>query len=119
MNIGFKATTPITTGYGKLPYPQTVKLSQVVQASATVLLAEQTFNPVTELSVSDPSGNGIFPCARSYRFPSRHNNGGNLVFMDGHSEYFFRNYITNGAPNDSGVNRAEKKNPDVIWNIYR
>ena len=49
----------------------------------------------------------------------RHNDGGNLVFLDGHSEYFLQKYITNGAPNDSGANRAEKDNPDVIWDIYR
>ena len=122
MNIDLKATTPITTGYGKLPYPQTVKLSSVIQSSATVLLTEQTFNPLTEHlpgGASDDADNGIFPCCRSFRFASRHNNGGNLVFMDGHSEYFFHNYITNGAPNDSGANRAEKLNPDVIWNIHR
>jgi prepilin-type processing-associated H-X9-DG protein len=121
MNIDLKATTPITTGYGKLSYPQTVKLSSVLQAAATVLLTEQTFNPLTEPlpTASDAADNGIFPCNRSYTFPQRHNNGGNLVFMDGHSEFFFQKYITNGAPNDSGVNRAEKDNPDVIWDIYR
>jgi len=42
-----------------------------------------------------------------------------MVFMDGHSEFFFHNYITNGTPNDSDANRAEKLNPDVIWNIHR
>jgi prepilin-type processing-associated H-X9-DG protein len=119
MNIDLKATTPISSSYGKLPYSQTVKLSGVPQPSATVLLTEQAFNPLTEQYVSDPSRNGIFPCARSYRFSMRHNNGGNLVFLDGHSEFFFHNYITNGAPNDSGANRAEIMNPDVIWNIHR
>jgi prepilin-type N-terminal cleavage/methylation domain-containing protein/prepilin-type processing-associated H-X9-DG protein len=121
MNIDLKATTPITTSYGKLPYPQTVKLSRVLQASATVLLTEQTFNPLTEhlADTADDARNGIFPCNRSYTFPKRHNNGGNLVFMDGHSEYFFQQYITNGAPNNQNANRAEKDNPDVIWNIYR
>ena len=49
----------------------------------------------------------------------RHNDGGNLVFMDGQSECFLQKYITNGAPNDSGVNSAEKDSPDVIWDIYR
>ena len=55
------------------------------------------------------------------RFAQRHsgNRGGNLVFIDGHSAYFKRSYITNGAPTDSGANRAEKKNGDVIWNINR
>jgi prepilin-type N-terminal cleavage/methylation domain-containing protein/prepilin-type processing-associated H-X9-DG protein len=122
MNIDLKATTPITASYGKLPYPQTVKLSSVIQSSATVLLTEQTFNPLTEHlpgGASDDARNGIFPCNRSYTFPSRHNGGANLVFMDGHSEFFFQKYIVNGAPDDKGANRAEKMNPDVIWNIHR
>jgi len=96
------------------------KLSTVPNASATVLLTEQTFSPISETYLSSPDRNGIFPCARSYRFSQRHSNvGGNLVFIDGHSAYFKRSYITNGAPNDSGANRAEKRNPDVIWNINR
>jgi prepilin-type N-terminal cleavage/methylation domain-containing protein/prepilin-type processing-associated H-X9-DG protein len=121
MNIDLKAITPISSSYGRLPYPQTVKLSGVPQPSATVLLTEQTFNPLTEHlpTPGDDARNGIFPAARSYRFSMRHNNGGNLAFLDGHSEFFFRNAITNGAPNDSGANRAEIVNPDVIWNIHR
>jgi len=120
MNIDLKATTPMGSSYGKLPYPQMPKMPQVMQSSATVLLTEATFSPALERCLSDPDRNGIFPAARSYRFPMRHNNsGGTLVFIDGHSEFFKRSYITNGAPNDSGANRAEKKNADVIWDMYR
>jgi prepilin-type processing-associated H-X9-DG protein len=124
MNIDLKATTPITGSYGKLPYPAMPKISQVPNPSATVLLTEQAFSPrhETYLATSSDAGrNGIFPCARSYRFGQRHNSdkGGNLVFIDGHSSFFKRSYITNGAANDSGANRAEKKNGDVIWNINR
>ena len=123
MNIDLKATTPITGSYGKIPYPRMPKLSQIPNSSATVLLMEQAFSPVYETylgTASDANRNGIFPCQRSYRFAQRHNNtGANLVFTDGHSAYFKRSYITNGAPNDSGANRAEKKNGDVIWNIHR
>jgi prepilin-type N-terminal cleavage/methylation domain-containing protein len=120
MNIDLKATTPIGGSYGKMPYPTMPKLSTVPNVAATVLLTEQAFSPTHEKYVSDPDRNGIFPCARSYRFSQRHANvGGNLVFIDGHSAYFKRSYITNGAPNDSGANRAEKRNPDVIWNINR
>jgi prepilin-type N-terminal cleavage/methylation domain-containing protein/prepilin-type processing-associated H-X9-DG protein len=120
MNIDLKATTPITSGYGKAPYPQMPKGSAVRNPSATVLLTEMTFSPTKETYVFDPSRNGIFPCERSTRFPARHSGaGGNLVFIDGHSAYFKRNYITNGAPDASGANRAEKMNGDVIWNIYR
>ena len=123
MNIDLKATTPITGSYGKIPYPNMPKLGNVPKPSATVLLTEQAFSPTKETylgTASDANRNGIFPCARSYRFAQRHNNqGGNLVFVDGHSQYFKRSYITNGAPNDSGINRAEKNNGDVIWNINR
>jgi len=124
MNIDLKATTPITGSYGKIPYPQMPKVSQVPNPSSTVLLTEQAFSPGHETylaTAGDAGRNGIFPCARSYRFAQRHNSdkGGNLVFIDGHSSFFKRSYITNGLPNDSGANRAEKKNGDVIWNINR
>ncbi|HWX21788.1 MAG TPA: prepilin-type N-terminal cleavage/methylation domain-containing protein [Candidatus Binatia bacterium] len=120
MNIDLKATTPITSGYGKMPYPNMPKVTTVRNTSATVLLTEMAFSPTKETYVFDPSRNGIFPCERSSRFPMRHNgSGGNLVFIDGHSQYFKRSYITNGAPDASGANRAEKNNPDVIWNINR
>jgi prepilin-type N-terminal cleavage/methylation domain-containing protein/prepilin-type processing-associated H-X9-DG protein len=125
MNIDLKATTPIGSGYGKIPYPAMPKAANVPNPSATVLLTEQAFSPGHETYLPGGSGdwarNGIFPCARSYRFAQRHNGnkGGNLVFIDGHSAFFKRSYITNGAPNDSGANRAEKRNGDVIWNINR
>jgi len=123
MNIDLKATTPIGGSYGKIPYPNMPKISTVPNPSATVLLTEQAFSPTKETylgTAGDANRNGIFPCARSYRFAQRHNNqGGNLVFIDGHSAYFKRSYITNGAASDSGANRAEKLNADVIWNINR
>ena len=123
MNMDLKATTPIGISYGRLPYPLMPKMPQIKQPSATVLLTETAFSPTLErylATASDAGRNGIFPCARSYRFSMRHNNvGGGLVFLDAHSEIFKRSYITNGAPDDSGVNRAERKNNDVIWNPNR
>src|SRR4029077_18777275 len=100
MNIDLKATAPITTSILRMKYPTMPKLSQVPQASATVLLTEALFNPTTERflpKASDNDRNGIFPCNRFYTFPQRHNSGGNIVFLDGHSAYFKRAYITNGA----------------------
>ncbi len=122
MNSDLKATTPITSGYGKLPYPSMPKLSNVRQSTATVLLTEVAFSPTLEkylATSSDADRNGIYPSARSYRFSQRHGAGGNLAFLDGHAAFFKRSYITNGAPDDNGAHRAEKKNPDVIWNINR
>jgi prepilin-type N-terminal cleavage/methylation domain-containing protein len=120
MNIDLKATTPIGSSYGKLPYPTMPKLANIPNSSSTVLLTEAAFSPTAETTAPGPDRNGIFPCARSARFPVRHNgSGGILVFMDGHSSFYKRMYITNGAPDDSGANRAEKMNGDVIWNINR
>jgi prepilin-type N-terminal cleavage/methylation domain-containing protein/prepilin-type processing-associated H-X9-DG protein len=125
MNSDLKATTPMGSSYGKLPYPLMPKLSRVLQPTATVLLAETAFSPTLEAYLvipSDDARNGIYPSARSYRFAQRHggNKGGNIVFLDGHSAYFPRSYITNGAPGgDNGAARAEKDNPDVIWDQYR
>jgi prepilin-type N-terminal cleavage/methylation domain-containing protein/prepilin-type processing-associated H-X9-DG protein len=121
MNSDLKATSPIGSSYSKLPYPQMPKMTAIHQPTATVLLTEVAFSPTLEnyMAGGDNDRNGIYPSARSYRFTRRHNGGGNIVFLDGHAAYFARSYITNGAPNDSGANRAEKDNPDVIWNINR
>jgi prepilin-type N-terminal cleavage/methylation domain-containing protein len=125
MNIDLKATTPITSSYGKLAYPVMPKLSSVPQATATVILTEAAFSPALENiypsgASADAQRNGIFPCNRSWVFPKRHGGtGGVLVFLDGHSSYFKRSYVTNGAPDNSGANRAEKNNPDIIWDIHR
>ena len=121
MNIDLKATAPIGSAIQRLPYPQMPKMATVRQPSATVLLTESLFSPSREIppTAADAARNGIFPAARSYRFAQRHSGSGNLAFIDGHSAMFKRSYITNGASNDSGANRAEKMNPDVIWNIYR
>jgi len=119
MNLFLKATTFIGSGYGKLNYPQMPKYTKVKQPSATVLLTETLFSPTLEAYGPDTTRNGIFPAAQASRFPLRHNSGGTLNFLDGHAAFFKRSYITNGTPNDTGVNRAEKDNPDVIWDMYR
>ena len=122
MNIDLKATAPIGSGIQRLTYPAMPKITAIPNTASTVMLTETTFSPGSERYLPTPGDadrNGIFPAGRSYRFPNRHNGGGNLVFIDGHSAYYKRSYIINGAPNDQGANRAEKMNPDVIWNIYR
>jgi prepilin-type N-terminal cleavage/methylation domain-containing protein/prepilin-type processing-associated H-X9-DG protein len=122
MNIDLKATSPIGAGYTRLKYPAMPKTTKIPNSSATVLMTEMVFNPTSERILADPTANdrnGIFPCNRSFTFPQRHGTGGNLAFLDGHSAFFKRSYVTNGAPNNNGVNRAEKMNPDIIWDIYR
>jgi prepilin-type N-terminal cleavage/methylation domain-containing protein/prepilin-type processing-associated H-X9-DG protein len=123
MNIDLKATTPIGSSYGKLTYPQMPKITQAPNATATVILSESVFSPSLENYLpgsGDSARNGIYPCNRSYVFPKRHNGtGANLVFLDGHSSFYKRSYVTNGAPDNTGAHRAEKDNPDIIWDLYR
>lgn len=127
MNIDLKLKRSIkgngTTGVNNAyQYPAMPKLTGMKNASATVFITEVAFNPKTERIMpvdSDADRNGIYPCNRSYVFSQRHSMGGNIVFLDGHSAYFKRSYIYNGAPNGSGDNRVEKFNADVIWNPNR
>ena len=121
MNIDLKDVSPMGAGYTAIPYPNMPKVGQVPKPSATVLLTECLFSPTAEPDAPDGSAvrNGIFPAARHARFPYRHNQGGNLVFIDGHSQYYKRSSITNGSRSDSGANRIERNNGEVIWNMYQ
>ncbi len=116
MNLDLKRTGPSTAD--RLRYPIMPKLTSLRQPTATVLLVDATFSPTLEAYTAgrtDPNRNGIFPAARSERFTRRHGDqGGNLVFVDGHAAYFNRSYITNGTGS-----AREKLNPDVIWNPHR
>jgi prepilin-type N-terminal cleavage/methylation domain-containing protein/prepilin-type processing-associated H-X9-DG protein len=118
MNIDLKATSPIGSSYTRTTYPAMPKYSRVQNASATVLITEQFFNPTTETLSENPARNGIFPASRSHRFAARHSLGANLAFLDGHSSFYKRSYVTNGLA-ESGAGRAEKNNPDIIWDLYR
>jgi prepilin-type N-terminal cleavage/methylation domain-containing protein/prepilin-type processing-associated H-X9-DG protein len=127
MNIDLKLKRSImgngTTGVNNAyQYPAMPKLTGMHNASATVFITEVAFNPKTERIMpvdADADRNGIYPCNRHYVFSQRHSLGGNIAFLDGHSAYFKRSYIINGAANGSGDNRVEKFNADVIWNPNR
>ncbi len=125
MNIDLKIKRSVsngTTGANAFQYPSMPKLTQMHNPSATVFMTEVLFSQQHERilpNAPDNDRNGIYPCNRHYVFSQRHGSGGNIAFLDGHSAYFKRSYITNGAPNGSGNNRIEKMNPDVIWNPNR
>jgi prepilin-type N-terminal cleavage/methylation domain-containing protein/prepilin-type processing-associated H-X9-DG protein len=119
MNIDLKDISPMGGSYTALDYPQMPRIGQIRKPSSTILLTECAFSPSRETESPDPTRNAIFPAARHARFPQRHTGGGNLVFIDGHSRFFKRSSITNGSNSDSGVNRIERNNPEVIWNMYQ
>ena len=121
MNLDLKLKRSVTFGVvgNSFTYPEMPRLGRLPNPSATVLLVDAAFNPTTE-AYGDTSTDaiGVMPAARHNRFTGRHGSGsaggGNLVFVDGHSQFYKRSYITNG-----GTGREEKFNPDVIWNPNR
>jgi prepilin-type N-terminal cleavage/methylation domain-containing protein/prepilin-type processing-associated H-X9-DG protein len=127
MNIDLKDVSPMGGSYTAMDYPQMPKVGQVRKPSSTVLLTECLFSPSQELDAPDTSSgrNGIFPAARHARFSYRHpalspaNGGGNLVFIDGHAQFYKRSSITNGSHSDGGTSRIERNNSEVVWNMYQ
>jgi prepilin-type processing-associated H-X9-DG protein len=127
MNIDLKDVSPMGGNYTAMDYPQMPKVGQVRKPSSTVLLTECLFSPSQELDAPDTSSgrNGIFPAARHARFSYRHpalspaNGGGNLVFIDGHAQFYKRSSITNGSHSDGGTSRIERNNSEVVWNMYQ
>jgi prepilin-type processing-associated H-X9-DG protein len=92
------------------------RVSMVVHPSAFVLFsdvrnrsAETPYNAVAANQY--PSGNSVdlaTPQCYTTRFTSRHNQGGNITFSDGHSAYFKYSYVVNSSGYDPG-------NPDINW----
>ncbi|MBI3414911.1 MAG: type II secretion system protein [Verrucomicrobia bacterium] len=117
MNLDLKLLSSIQNGVqgNAFEYPNMPKLGGIPQTSATVLLVDTAFSPTMETETFAPIRNGVFPAARNQRFAQRHRGtGGNLVFIDGHSAFYKRSYVTT-----PGLNPEEKFNPDVVWNPNR
>jgi prepilin-type processing-associated H-X9-DG protein len=58
-----------------------------------------------------PNGNSVdlaTPQCYTTRFSSRHNQGGQITFSDGHAAYYKYNYVVNSAGYDPG-------DPDINW----
>jgi prepilin-type N-terminal cleavage/methylation domain-containing protein len=124
-NLDFKLKSAIKNGVigNCFKYPNMPKLTSIRHPADQVVIFEQAFSPTTETYAGYPVGssaarNGILPCQRWTVFTQRHNMGGDIVFLDGHSAYFKYNYVYGVDPN-GGDNRAEKLNSDIWWNPNR
>ena len=94
------------------PYPNWMpKLSNLKHPSATVLMFDVVFNPVTEVVNSQPSFNSVNPANRYKSIGVRHENGTVINFADGRAAYYKIGAVTN---NPTGA--SEPQNPDIIWN---
>jgi prepilin-type processing-associated H-X9-DG protein len=105
MNIDLK------NGGGGFNYPNMPKLAVLLQPSATVLMFDCVFNPVTEVVNGSPQYNSVNPANRYRSLGTRHDNGTIINFCDGHATYFRLNALTNYP----GYPATEPQNPDVIW----
>ena len=110
MNIDLKKRTPSVN----FNYPDMPRLAAIPNPSATVLMFDNVFDPATEIVNASPQFNSVNPANRFRSFANRHEQGGNINFVDGHAAYFKASVVTNGA----GAN--EPLSPELIWNApYR
>ncbi len=100
-------------------YPAMPKTTTIRYPSAQVMIFDQAFNPDTETYTgSNLQRNGMLPADRWDYFTQRHNLGGNIAFLDGHSARFLWQYVYQNPP-VPGNAREEKSNPDIWWNPNR
>jgi prepilin-type N-terminal cleavage/methylation domain-containing protein/prepilin-type processing-associated H-X9-DG protein len=99
---------------GSTNYP--VKMAQVRNASAFVMFSDNRV-----LATDKPAwynGSDALGSPQNYtsRFSLRHNNGGNIVFSDGHAEYFPYDYVCiNGTPYGQSGKPCDPGRPDIHW----
>jgi prepilin-type N-terminal cleavage/methylation domain-containing protein len=111
MNIDLKRSAD---GYDALPWPQMPRQTALRQPSATVLMFDIVFDPITEKVNANPGYNSVNPAGRQRSYAWRHNVGGIINFNDGHASYYKDMYVTNNpSTGDNGFN--EPLLPDVIW----
>ncbi len=118
LNLDLKLNSSVCNGVvgNSAVYPNMPRLGSMRRPSETVLLTETTFSPSLENYVASPNQNGIQPAVRWAYFPKRHSGRGILVFLDGHSAAFDRDYVFNKNPT---CIRDEKLNGDIWWNPNR
>jgi prepilin-type N-terminal cleavage/methylation domain-containing protein/prepilin-type processing-associated H-X9-DG protein len=109
MNIDLKRSGD---GQTTLPWPTMPNVTSMRKPSGTVFMYDACFDPVTEVVNGSPQYNSVNPANRQNSFAWRHNKGGIITFLDGHSGFFKSSYITNN-PSSGGYN--EPLLSDVIW----
>jgi prepilin-type N-terminal cleavage/methylation domain-containing protein len=120
MNIDLKKETYSDN----VSYPYMPKMSEFRKPSATVFMFDQLFDPVSEVvnnaDNQSPQYNSVNPADRYKNFAWRHDKGGVINFLDGHSAYFKTNSINKPQTTGPDGRYYEPLLPDVVWNApYR
>ena len=89
------------------------KLSDLKKPTATVLMFDVVFNPVTEVVNASPAYNSVNPANRYKSIGVRHETGTVINFADGHAAYFKIFAVTNNP-----TSASEPQNPDIIWDWH-
>lgn len=106
MNIDLKNSgSPLGFDYPNMP-----KISSILNPTATVLMFDCVFNPVTEVVNGSPQYNSVNPANRYNSIGTRHDIGTVINFADGHAKYYKIFDVTNRPPTS-----ATPGNPDIIW----
>jgi len=95
-------------------YPSMPKLVNFPKPSATVLMFDVVFNPVTEIVNGSPGFNSVNPANRYKSIGVRHDKGTVINYCDGHSKYWKIDSVTNTVTYGTASN-GEPLNPDIIW----
>ena len=93
------------------------RLSSLPKPSATVLMFDCVFNPITEVVNNSPGFNSVNPANRFNSIGVRHDKGTVINFCDGHATYYKIAFVTNDSYGVTGP-KNEPMNPEIIWNWY-
>jgi len=133
-SYGMNSKGPANMNIGVTTQIQHVKTSQVARPSAYVLFSD-TRNRSTEAPYfaqsadQYPNGNSVdlaTPQSYTTRFSSRHSQGGQITFSDGHAAFFKYNYVVSDgtaiAPSGSTAGQAvvpghDPGREDINWDM--
>jgi prepilin-type N-terminal cleavage/methylation domain-containing protein len=112
MNIDLKHKDAITI-YSYTASPNMPKSTQIHRPVDTVFMFDCVFSPSAEVVNTAPQFNSVNPANRWHNFASRHNKGGNIVFIEGHVDYYKTAAVQSWGP-ASGT--PEYPGTPLIWN---
>jgi prepilin-type N-terminal cleavage/methylation domain-containing protein/prepilin-type processing-associated H-X9-DG protein len=113
MNIDLKHQTATTV----FPYgnsPNMPKLTSFHRPTDTVFMFDCVFSPSAEIVNNSPQYNSVNPANRWRSFASRHTFGGNIIFVDGHVDYYLTALVQ--ASGSMSGTTTEYPGTPLIWN---
>jgi prepilin-type N-terminal cleavage/methylation domain-containing protein len=114
MNIDLKRKTPGYAAADAYAYPTMPRLTSIPRTADTVFLFDCVFSPSQEVVNNSPSFNSVNPANRWRSYASRHSQGGEILFVEGHVGYYKTSFVQAGG-SMSGT-AQETAGATLIWN---